>query len=227
MRPQPPASPTASGQGALQQAAADLRFLLERGYPRQNSLALVGDRHGLDARARHLLRRGVYSPQAAQVRRARLLGLGQTAGRAVAVDGHNVLITLENALAGRDLVLCDDGVIRDIAGAGANHRPGELTLRAAAMLFKALARAAEVLVLLDAPISQSGELAASLRGMMAEAGLAGQARAVPVPERELTSHPGPVASSDSQLLDLVTEPLDLAGTIIMTMNPAPTLVRLG
>jgi hypothetical protein len=31
----------------LQQAAIDLRYLLNRGYPRQNSLALVGNRYDL------------------------------------------------------------------------------------------------------------------------------------------------------------------------------------
>jgi hypothetical protein len=65
-----------------------------------------------------------------------------------------------------------------------------------------------------------------LRTLLAEAGIPGQARAVPVPERELTTHPGPVATSDSQLLDAVALPLDLAGAIIMAMNPAPALARL-
>jgi hypothetical protein len=186
----------------------------------------VGDRHGLDARARQLLRRGVFAPAVAQARRARLLSLAEVAGRDVAVDGHNVLITMESALRGAPLVLGDDGVVRDTAGAGANHRPTPATLAAARLLLAALGPAASVMLLLDAPISQSGELAAQLRALMTEAGMAGQARAVPVPERELAEHQGPVATSDSQLLDAVAQPLYLAGAIITTLNPAPALARL-
>lgn len=186
----------------------------------------MGDRHGLDAQARQLLRRGVFAPAVARARRARLLTLADVAGREVAVDGHNALITLESALRGAPLVLGDDGVVRDTAGAGANHRPTAATLRAARLLLVALRPAASVTLLLDAPISQSGELAARLRALLAELGVSGQARAVPVPERELATHQGPVATSDSQLLDAVAQPLDLAGAVIMTMNPAPALARL-
>lgn len=218
--------PPRAKEAAFLQAAQDYRFLLGRGYPRAGALALVGDRHGLDAQSRQLLRRGVFAPETARARRARLLTLGDAAGQDVAVDGHNVLITLESALKGLPLVLGDDGVIRDTAGAGANHRPGQTTLAAARLLLAALRPAASVTLLLDAPLSQSGELAAQLRQLLDEAGLAGQARAVPVPERELATHQGPVATSDSQLLDTVASPLDLAGAIIMTMNPAPMLARL-
>lgn len=203
----------------LGQAAGDLRFLLDRGYPRQRCLELVGDRHALGAAERHLLRRGVFAPRVAMARRQRLLPLAALAGRDVALDGHNQLITLETALRGGVLVLADDGVVRDISGRGRGYAPGPHTAVAAGLLLQALASAARVLIFLDAPLSKSGELAASLRHLLERAGLAGDARAVPVPERELLAHAGPVASSDSSLLDAVALPLDLAGAIIRDMQP--------
>lgn len=213
---------------ALVQAAADARYLLSRGYPRERVLRVVGDRWELDAERRHLMRRGVFAPAEARARKDRLLGLDHCRGRAVGVDGHNVLITLETALGGGRLVLADDGVIRDIAGQGSNHRPGPATQKAARLIIETLnkARAASVQIFLDAPLSKSGELAAALRGMLAQAGLAGDARAVAVPERQLKEHQGPVATSDSVLIDQVAEPVDLAGIIVHTLDPKPELEML-
>jgi Protein of unknown function (DUF434) len=56
----------------LPEAAADFRFLLARGYPRKAALALVGNRYGLDEIARRLLHRGVFAPEVAVARRAKL-----------------------------------------------------------------------------------------------------------------------------------------------------------
>ncbi len=212
----------------LEPAARDLRYLLEWGYPRERVLTLVGDRYRLQAPERELLRRGVCAPSRARQRRQRLLALAGCAGRAVGIDGHNVLITLESALAGRRLVLADDGAVRDIAGLGRHHRPGELTWRAARLLARSLARAgvASVAAWFDAPISKSGELAARVEDILEQNGVPARARAVPVPERELLRHQGPVATSDSDLLDRVAQPLDLAGEIIRGLHPAPAMVRL-
>ena len=210
----------------LLEAAQDLRHLLARGYPRRRCLELVGDRHALSAQRRELLRRGVFAPVEAQARRERLLPLAALAGRQVGVDGHNVLITLECALSGLPLVLADDGVVRDIAGRSRGFRPGPATVKAADLLIAALAPARGAFIYLDAPLSKSGELAAWLGGMMARAGLAGSAWAVPVPERPLREHRGPVATSDSALIDQVAEPVDLAGAIIRQQDPPMGLERL-
>ncbi len=153
------------------------------------------------------------APAAARARARRRLALAALAGRVVGVDGHNLLITLETALRGERLLLADDGWVRDTARLGRHHAPGPVTWRAAALLVSSLAGAgaAGALILLDAPLPRSGELAAGLRDLLARAGLPGEARAVAVPERELVVHPGPVASGDSALIDRVALPVDLAG----------------
>ena len=98
----------------LQEAATDFRFLLARGYPRKAALALVGNRYGLDETGRRLLHRGVFAPEVAAARRARLRLLREVPGRPLALDGHNVLITLECAARRLPLVAADDGFIRDV-----------------------------------------------------------------------------------------------------------------
>ncbi len=210
---------------SLVQAAADARYLLSRGYPRERVLRVTGDRWDLDATERHLLRRGVFTPTEAQARKERLITLADCLERMVGIDGHNVLITLETALVGGQLLLADDGIVRDVAGQGSNFRPGPVTFQAAELMIQSLVRARvdSVQIFLDAPISKSGELAAKLRDMISLAGLSGEAHAVAVPERQLQKHDGPVASSDSVLIDQVAEPLDLAGIIIRGLTPAPKL----
>jgi hypothetical protein len=53
---------------ALLEAAADARYLLDRGYAREQVLKLSGDHYGLDAHGRHFLRRGVFGNHQAAAR---------------------------------------------------------------------------------------------------------------------------------------------------------------
>ncbi len=200
----------------LFEAAADLRYLLSRGYPRKAALDLVGNRHQLDHTARQILHRGVFSPDAARTRRAKLRLLREVAGRPLGLDGHNVLITLECALRGLPLVAADDGFIRDVGQVSKHFRASPETEQALGLLADYLAQhqSGPVSVFYDAPLSLSGELARYTRELWNSRGLTVKAAAVPVPERELLTFPGPIAGSDTHLLDAREEIIDLAGEII-------------
>jgi hypothetical protein len=104
-------------------ASEDYRFLLDRGYPPEASLTLVGNRYDLPFGQREMLRRSVVSRNIAEDRGKKLLSIEELEGRTLAVDGFNVLITLEGVLEGRPLVLADDGVVRDIARLSSAYRP--------------------------------------------------------------------------------------------------------
>jgi len=212
----------------LFKAAADLRYLLAQGYPRRGALLFVGNHYQLSRPEREMLNRGVYPEPEAQIRRQHLLPAEKLRGRALGVDGHNVLITLECALLKQVLIDCDDGLIRDAAGASSSYRPGEITERALdlALDFLQAHDVKSVMFLLDAPMSQSGDLAAQVTAVMAGRGLMGRARAVPVPEAELYAFPGLVATSDSVLIDRVNEPVDLAGQIIRKWLPEVKIMGL-
>jgi hypothetical protein len=75
-------------------------------------------------------------------------------------------------------------------------------------------RIGPVSVFYDAPLSLSGELARRTREIWAARGLTVTAAAVPVPEKELLAFSGPIASSDTHLLDAQAVIVDLAGEII-------------
>ena len=201
---------------SLQQAAADFRYLLNRGYPREASLTLVGNRYALPRTARQLLHRGVFADEVAQARRAKIVPLSQLTGQPLAVDGHNVLITLESALQSLPLVAADDGFVRDVAELSGAYRDSPVTRRALALLadFLSRHRPGPLTILYDAPMKKSGELARQTREVLAARGLAVAARALPVPERELLAFPGAVVTSDTHLIDAKEVLVDLAGEII-------------
>ena len=200
----------------LQEAAADFRYLLARGYPRPAALALVGNRYGLDRTGRQILHRGVFAPSVAAARRAKLRLLADLAGGPLALDGHNVLITLECAVRRLPLVAADDGFIRDVGQVARAFKPAPETDRVLALLADYLAAQAveEIRVCYDAPLSRSGELARRTLEVFSARGLQARAAALPVPEHELTAFPGPIATSDTALIDACAAVADLAGEII-------------
>jgi hypothetical protein len=211
----------------LTDAAADFRFLLARGYPRQNALTLVGNRYGLDHTARQLLHRGVFAPELAGARRAKLRLLRDVPGRPLALDGHNVLITLECAARGLPLVAADDGFIRDVGEISGAFKVSPATDRVLALMADYLAdhKVGTIDVFYDAPLSLSGELARRTREVFASRNLSVQAAAVPVPERLLAGFPGAIATSDTALIDAHATVVDLAGEIIRR-HPAWRLIHL-
>jgi hypothetical protein len=207
----------------LQDAAHDFRFLLARGYPRQSALALVGNRYSLDETGRRLLHRGVFAPEVAAAHRAKLRRLSDLPGHPLALDGHNVLITLECALRKLPLVAADDGWVRDVGEVSRAFRVSAATDRVLALLAGYLAdqAAGPVEVFYDAPLSRSGDLARRTREIFASRGVTVQAAAVPVPERELAAFPGAIATSDTALIDAHQTLVDLAGEIIRRQGGWP------
>ncbi len=212
----------------LIKSAADLRYLLAKGYPRSAALTFVGNHYQLTRTERDFLNRGVYPDSVARARREKMVRPEQTAGRSLGVDGYNVLITMESALLGRDLIEADDGLIRDIAGLYASYRPSEVTTQALNFILDFLKhiKPDTVLFLLDAPMSHSGEFARRITSVLADLGLSGQAKAVSAPEKELSRFPGLVATSDSVLIDRTPEPFDLAGHLIKKYLPGAKIITL-
>lgn len=205
----------------LKEAAADLRYLLVRGYPRGASLNLVGNRYRLDRTDRQLLHRGVFAPLKAAARRAKLRPLKDLAGQSLGVDGHNVLITLECALRGLPLVAADDGFIRDVGQVSRAFKPSDETDEVLTLLADYLSQhqVGEVSVFYDAPLSFSGELARRTMEIWGARGLKVKAAAVPVPEKDLVNFPGAICTSDTVLIDGHAEVVDLAGEIIRQKMP--------
>jgi hypothetical protein len=213
---------------SLRKGAEDFRYLVSHGYPRQKSLELIGNRYRLRKDHRDLLHRGVFSQELATTRRKKLLGIDCVEDSYLAVDGYNVLITVETALKRKPLVVADDGLIRDISGVSSAYKMQDVTLHALDLITEILGRPRPkgVVFLFDSPISKSGRLAGYVTDRLRAAGFAGRARAVKVPERILLGYHGLIATSDSAIIDSVERVVDLAGHVIRNLVTDPWLIEL-
>jgi len=213
----------------IQKAAEDFRYLLNRGYPRKASLELLGNRYKLTFDGRHLLHRGVFSDENSESRKKKIISIKEVQNKDLAIDGHNVLITIESGLSGRSLVLADDGFVRDISGLSGNFKKTELTEKALQLIVTFLKkwRPRHTLFLFDAPISKSGILAQELRALLKKESLPGDALAVKVPEKILIGFPGVIATSDTAIIDRSKRVVDLAGKIIRQSNRLRCLIQWG
>jgi hypothetical protein len=200
----------------FREATRDFRYLLNRGYSRRASLELVGNRYQLSSDHRHLLHRGVFSDADSKSRLKKIVSLKGVRTQNLAIDGHNVLITIEAGLGGRPLILGDDGFVRDISGLSGNFKVAETTEKALLLIINAIKKIKprQTLFLLDAPISMSGKLAQEIRVRLKREDLPGDAMAVKVPEKILLGFPGVVATSDTAIIDTSERVLDLAASVL-------------
>jgi hypothetical protein len=200
----------------IQEPAEDFRYLLNRRYPRKAALELVGNRYGLTSDERHLLHRRVFSRVDSQARRKKKISVREIRNKDLAIDGHNVLITIEAALSGRPLILADDGFVRDISGLSGSFTKSKTTETAIQLILNVLKKwkPRKTLFLFDAPISMSGKLAEEIRDRLKQMNLPGDATAVKVPEKILIGFPGVIATSDTAIINPSQKVLDLAGYII-------------
>jgi hypothetical protein len=213
---------------SLHKSAEDLRYLLNRAYSRKAALELVGNRYQLNADERHLLHRGVFSNKESEGRKSKTIPLYKIRNQDLAVDGYNVIITIESALSGKPLILGDDGFIRDISGLSGDFKNSKTTDQALQLIFDALRKTTprNTLFLFDAPISKSGALAQEVRNRMKQEGLPGDAQAIKVPEKILIGFSGVVATSDTAIIDRSKKAVDLAGTILKHQRKLGSLIRI-
>lgn len=211
----------------LQKAAEDFRYLLNKGYPRKAALELVGNRYGLTSDDRHLLHRGVFSNSDSKSRQKKIISIKEVQNKDLAIDGHNIVITIEAGLSGRPLISGDDGFIRDISGLSGSFRKTETTEKAIQFIIHAIKKIKprHTLFLFDAPISMSGKLAQEVRSWLKKENLSGDAMAVKVPEKILIGFPGVIATSDTAIIDQSKKVLNLAGYILKKRTKLESLIR--
>src|SRR5688500_4697039 len=107
---------------ALQQAAVELAWLLDRGYALRSSLALVGDRHDLTQRQRLALARCSTDATRCERRRRHEVSGATIADAELWIDGYNLLISIEAALSGGVILAGRDGCYRDLASLHGTYR---------------------------------------------------------------------------------------------------------
>lgn len=212
----------------LRRAAADYCWLLGRGYPPKASLGLVGDRHRLLDRQRRALQRCAAPESAVAERRSREVAAEGLAGRELVIDGYNVLLTVEAALAGGVVLVARDGTLRDLASLSRHFRQVGVTAPALERIGGVLAalelRSAHWLF--DAPISNSGRLATRLRELAEERSWPWRVDLVRSADPHLRDSEETVATADSAVLDRCGPWFNLARVVVEREVARPWIVDL-
>jgi hypothetical protein len=212
----------------LRQAAADLSWLLTRGYSHNSSLKLVGDRYALLSRQRIAVSRCASSDDETARRERHRADPEALAGRPLWLDGYNVLTTIEAALAGGILLAARDGTLRDMASMHGSYRKVQETVPALDLLGRTLARlgVAEAVWLLDRPVSNSGRLKRLMEDRAAAQGWPWRVELAADPDRVLVDVPDIVATADSAILDRCPRWFNLARQTVEGEVPGARVVDL-
>ena len=215
-------------RACLESALADYAWLLTKGYAEKSALKLVGDRFALTKRQRLAVMRCACSDQQRKVRAQSRLSISDLVGQSLAIDGYNVLITVEAALSGGLILKGRDGCLRDLAGIHGTYRKVDETIPALKIIgdFLKEARITHALWLLDSPVSNSGRLKTLITQLAREHDWPWDVELVPNPDVTLKQTPDIVATSDSVILDHCCEWVNLTEAIITEKLRKVTIIDL-
>ena len=197
-------------------ACEDFRIILDRGYHRENALNFVADHHLLNNSERMFVSKFVHSQKDADDIRHKLKDGSYLSGRHLAVDGFNVLITVENHLNGGECILCQDGLLRDNLISFSNYKVRESTEKAAEKVLEYLLEVKPKTVrwIFDSQISGSGRLAKKIMDKLDAAGIPGESITSPQADSQLSHLNLLTATTDPNLIKQLTQIVDIPQNII-------------
>lgn len=211
----------------LENPARDVRFLLDRGYPSTSAVRFVSNHYKLSLSERYLITRAVLPSSIAQKRRDKMMACDEMMkGLEVIIDGYNVLITTESVL-DEEIVLCDDGFIRDIKGVFGKYKKTEATDVALAEILTLLSKSSPsiVLFLFDSQVSKSRELARQVKKKLTQFGLEGNTETLRSVDHKLKTCNAVVATSDGDIIDSVDAIIDIPQYIMKNRRTTPLQIK--
>lgn len=149
-----------AGLEKMRTASRHVGYLINEGYDLKQAATFVGNHFLLSERQRLAIMRSLATEE--QLAERNRKEVSSVSGKAVYIDGFNIIITLEVLLSDSILFSCMDETIRDLAALRGTYRIIPETKGAVQLLLKTLqemeVQAAHIL--LDEPVSNSGRLKA-------------------------------------------------------------------
>ena len=213
----------------LQQATNDLCWLLDRGYSSVSALKLVGDRYDLKQRQRTAISRCACSGASLEWRKKHRVSVAGLAWKNLAIDGYNLLTTVEAALAGGFIFAARDGCYRDMASMHGTWRRVQETVPAIELIGRFLDEngAGRCTWYFDRPVSNSGRLKRILLDVCTVNKWPWEVELVDDPDPILTETTVPIVTADSGILDRCAAWVNLAAEVVATHVSDARIVNLG
>lgn len=213
---------------SLQTAIADFSFLLTKGYAEKSALKLVGDKFSLTERQRLAVMRSACSDEQLASRSRNCVAPENLTGKSIAIDGYNLLITIEAAMSGGVILKGRDGCFRDLASVHGTYRKVTETIPALELIGQFLQEAGvgKALWLLDSPVSNSGRLKTLIGELARKNKWDWEIELLLSPDAELKKTERIVASSDSVVLDGCACWVNLAKEIIKSKLSSAKVIDL-
>ena len=198
----------------LQAASSDVCHLLDRGYGLSPTLTFVANHYQLSVRQRLAIMRSVCSTKQREQRAQKSIDPAVLKSQTVWIDGFNQIITLEVMACRSPLFLGMDGAVRDLAALRGTYRLIPETAWAVRSLLRFL-KSVDVgaaVILLDAPVSNSGRLRQAIFEANAAFALDLAVPLIRGVDAELSGH-NAVMTADSAVLDRCAGWINFTGSL--------------
>lgn len=177
----------------------------------------------LDQKTRNYLSRSIFSDSVSQSRRSKIINFKDIKDNILFLDGYNVLITVESILNGYDIILADDGFLRDVQGIFGKYKYSSNTSVSLSLIFDCISKhpPQKIKFYLDRQVSFSGKLGQEINEMFNKYDLNGSSVLSNNVDYDLTQEcikePGIVATSDGIIADNVEKVVDIPHFILNTI----------
>lgn len=207
---------TVKEQQKIQQALADLFYLLSRDYPLKSSLALAGNRYRLKTRQLMALQGMACSEQEISLRKQKECSSALLSGTTIYLDGFNILIVLESLLSGAYVFKGMDGCYRDISSIHGTYKRVQQTEQVLLLVGNVLKKLGteRVIWIFDKPVSNSGKMKAMCYEIAEGNGFSWDALLDNNPDKYLAEDNRLACSSDAWVLNECSNWFNLTAYII-------------
>jgi hypothetical protein len=208
-------------------ALQDYLLLMEKGYPQKATLKLVSDKYRLTGVERSILYRGVATGQKVKLRTDKVLDTLPVSGK-ITIDGFNVLRTIASYLIGRPVYIAMDGFLRDASELHGKPLGQEWRLKAFNLMLELLKEKNCYLeIWFDAPVSKSGETAASVNQLLKQQNIKGKAETAHSADYQLKQQTaGVIATADSAIIEQAKVPVIDLAQMVLKFHYQPSLLDL-
>lgn len=195
----------------LEAPLLDIRYLLDRKYPKKSAITYVSNRYGLTKDERNILTRIACEKDISNNRKRKIVSIEFIRDKNLFIDGYNVLITVESLILGYPVFLCDDGILKDVRSLFRRYKIGFMTKEALSMIEMITSKHTpkEIVIIFDSQISRSGDLSKMARDIFDKDNCLVFTSKDTDKEIMENSRKGIIATSDGIIIDNVDNVLDI------------------